>query len=197
MSLYFEERIIEQKENDPSNDKITFIHPWILTTIPWHNQDGTVDFYSSKIITTCYNANVVTWDLICEKIGRNQMTINAIPFTSLLWNPICNISYSLFYDSDMRFELYSSPKISAIPSKYSPQKNITIFKTPDGFLTRFYDALQNGRVLKAVIFFEFTTSESIFNRPFEHPLHFFNKKMCEEYPKDMENDFRFEFMKDR
>uniref|UniRef100_A0A914PFX3 Uncharacterized protein n=1 Tax=Panagrolaimus davidi TaxID=227884 RepID=A0A914PFX3_9BILA len=116
----------------------------------------------------------------------------AMPSKKFLWNPICNISYSLFYVNDMRFELYSSPKISAIPFR-----SATAFFTPDEFMTRFYNAFKSGTALKGVIFFEITLSEKIFNRPFDLPLHPLNKKICEEYPENMENDFKFEFMKDR
>uniref|UniRef100_A0A914QEP5 BTB domain-containing protein n=1 Tax=Panagrolaimus davidi TaxID=227884 RepID=A0A914QEP5_9BILA len=126
MSLYFEERMIEQKENDPSNGKIVFTHPWILTTIPLQNENDEVD---------------------------ENVHIHLQKF----------------------LHLHS--------------------EIPHGFLTRFYNAFQNRTALKAVIFFEITTSEKLFNRPFEHPLHPLNKKTCEEYPKAMENDFRFEFLK--
>uniref|UniRef100_A0A914P4F1 BTB domain-containing protein n=1 Tax=Panagrolaimus davidi TaxID=227884 RepID=A0A914P4F1_9BILA len=193
MSLFFEERMIEQKENDPENDKITFTFPWILTTIPLQNEDNevgeNVHVLCSKFMVTSYNVTIVSWVLMLFTVG-NQIGMIAVPSKHFLWNPICNISYSLFYDNDMRFELYSSPKISAIPI------DATAFYTPDGFMTRFYNDFQNGTALKAVIFFEITLSEKIFSRPFEHPLHVLYQNFCAKYPEDMENDFTFEFMKD-
>uniref|UniRef100_A0A914PZF7 BTB domain-containing protein n=1 Tax=Panagrolaimus davidi TaxID=227884 RepID=A0A914PZF7_9BILA len=192
MSLFFEERMIEQKENDPENNKITFIHPWIFTTIPLQNEDNeigeTVHDLCSKMMITSYNVTAVPWILNLFAAG-NQIATMAIPAKGFLWNPICNISYSLFSDNDMRFELYSSPKISAIPYRNG-------FYTPEEFMTRFHNAFQNGTALKGVIFFEITLSEKTFNRPFEHPLHRLYKNFCAEYPENMENDFRFEFMKD-
>uniref|UniRef100_A0AC35F5R7 Uncharacterized protein n=1 Tax=Panagrolaimus sp. PS1159 TaxID=55785 RepID=A0AC35F5R7_9BILA len=186
MSLYFEERMNEQKGDYPENDKIVFTFPWILT-MPWLNEDNTDrQIICEREMVTSLNITTIPW-----QISLTNDEISVVPLKVFLWNPICNVSYSLFYDDEMRYELYSSKKMSAI---FNPDD--VEFNTPEGFLTKFNDEFQKGKVAKIVIFVEVILSSKTFFYPFDHPLHYFYEKVCEEYPEDWENDFRYEFLKD-
>uniref|UniRef100_A0A914QB25 MATH domain-containing protein n=1 Tax=Panagrolaimus davidi TaxID=227884 RepID=A0A914QB25_9BILA len=200
MSLYFEERICEQiidplndkiptneqEEDDPENDKITFIFPWIFTLPPWNENNEDRQYISEKEIITSYHVCGFKWHLKLEHdafIAHTSMGDG--------WLKTCNVSYNLYSDNDMRHELYSSPKISARFDLHDEE-----YRTPDGFLTKFNNAYQKREIAKMVIFVELILHAKTFLCPFDLRLNFLYGDVCMEYPEDIENDFRFEFMKD-
>uniref|UniRef100_A0A914R0M4 BTB domain-containing protein n=1 Tax=Panagrolaimus davidi TaxID=227884 RepID=A0A914R0M4_9BILA len=186
MSLFFEERINEQKEDDPENDKITFIFSFAkeIPLVNENNEDR--QFNCSKTWVTTYNVTFKKWIIT---LSKNHFYI--FPSTGDGWNATCNVSYNLYYDNDMRFEIYSSPKISAI---FNPDH--VNFKSPEGFLAKFSDAFQRGKVAKIVVFVELKIPLKHFFRPFDLRLNYFKRKISGEYPENWENDYRFEFLKD-
>uniref|UniRef100_A0AC35GZB4 Uncharacterized protein n=1 Tax=Panagrolaimus sp. PS1159 TaxID=55785 RepID=A0AC35GZB4_9BILA len=171
MSLYFEKRMNEQKEDDPENDKIVFTFPWILRR---------ADLGEPCCLTTSYKFAVTKWWLV---LRSNDISVssNHLPDS----NTICNVSYTLFYDDAMRFELYSSPKVSTIPN---PDVNKMLI-TPNGFMTKFDDEFQNDKAAKFVIFVELIIPLKYFVPPFGR------RKCCIEYPANFENNFKFAFLK--
>uniref|UniRef100_A0A914QHZ9 Uncharacterized protein n=1 Tax=Panagrolaimus davidi TaxID=227884 RepID=A0A914QHZ9_9BILA len=190
MSLFFEERINEQKEDDPENDMITFIFSF-AKEIPLVNEDNEDQlFVCSKTWVTTYNFSSKKWIIT---FYENHFYICPLmdPYDHYLWNATCNVSYSLYYDNDMRFEIYSSPKISAIlnPDNF-------VFNSPEGFMAKFCDAFQKGKVAKIVVFVELKILSKHFFRPFDLRLNYFKRKISGEYPENWENDYRFEFLKD-
>uniref|UniRef100_A0AC35FDA5 Uncharacterized protein n=1 Tax=Panagrolaimus sp. PS1159 TaxID=55785 RepID=A0AC35FDA5_9BILA len=60
MSLYFEERMKEQKEDDPENDKIVFTHPWILQFPQPPNQHGENEMLFVQRFLTAYGYDNAT-----------------------------------------------------------------------------------------------------------------------------------------
>uniref|UniRef100_A0A914PDN6 BTB domain-containing protein n=1 Tax=Panagrolaimus davidi TaxID=227884 RepID=A0A914PDN6_9BILA len=184
MSLYFEERINEQEEDDPEDDMITFIFPWIFELPPLNENNEDRRYICAEEIITSYNVSAFKWHLEL----RND-TFITYPFYGYLWDQTCNVSYNLYSDNEMQNELYSSPKISAIFDTESAE-----YCTPNGFLTKFNNAYQKREIAKMVIFVELILPAEIFLRPFDLPMPFLNEDM--EYPEDIENDFKFEFLKD-
>uniref|UniRef100_A0A914R185 Uncharacterized protein n=1 Tax=Panagrolaimus davidi TaxID=227884 RepID=A0A914R185_9BILA len=184
MSLFFEERMNEQKEDDPENDMNTFIYPFMVS-IPLLNdpEEGRAITALCKM-TTIYNIFSIVWQLRLTKYYFTTFCDD-----EFLWNATCNVSYSLFCDNEMRLELYSSPKVSTlcVPDEDGEKK----FKTPDGFLTKFHDEFVNGKVAEVVFLVEIIIPAMTFYRPFDLYKFFRNK-----YPENLETDFRFEFMKE-
>ena len=100
MSLYFKERSDEQKE-DPEYDKIVFTHSWSLRT-PAFREDGY--FAVKRDIITTYGFDSTEWDIVFFDGDIRVETHHPYRHESTrVWNGTCFISYSLFYDNDMRF----------------------------------------------------------------------------------------------
>uniref|UniRef100_A0A914QWM5 Uncharacterized protein n=1 Tax=Panagrolaimus davidi TaxID=227884 RepID=A0A914QWM5_9BILA len=106
MSLYFEERMKEQKEDDPENDKIVFSFPWILQfpmQPPPHHPNGENEIRLRERFTTAYAFENASWYLFFSRnIIRLENYNNNGPAQCRVWNGTCFISYNLFYDVDMR-----------------------------------------------------------------------------------------------
>uniref|UniRef100_A0A914RDU5 MATH domain-containing protein n=1 Tax=Panagrolaimus davidi TaxID=227884 RepID=A0A914RDU5_9BILA len=190
MSLYFEERMNEQKEDAP-NDKIVFTFPWILRRADLGRHFITKPTsYVSRFITTGYKFGAMEWGLqltsnyFCVDSGRNH------PSEFVASNSICNVSYTLFSDDAMRFELYSSPTVTApFTHIQETDANYSALKTPNEFMTKLKDAFQKEQFAKIVIFVELQIPSKYFLPPFGR------KKCCIEYPANFENDFKFGFLK--
>uniref|UniRef100_A0AC35GG26 Uncharacterized protein n=1 Tax=Panagrolaimus sp. PS1159 TaxID=55785 RepID=A0AC35GG26_9BILA len=120
-------------------------------------------------------------------IGKEICT----PEDAFILNCGCFVSYKLFYDNDMRFEFYSSKTVSAVRS---PQDNGSFF-TPDGFMEKFRNAKAEKRIKKIVVFVEIVIPTKFFYTPFKHLSS--SKQLCDKYPTNMEEDFRFAFLKQR
>uniref|UniRef100_A0A914PHX7 Uncharacterized protein n=1 Tax=Panagrolaimus davidi TaxID=227884 RepID=A0A914PHX7_9BILA len=98
MSLYFEERM---NEDDPENDKITFIFPLILGIPPLNeNNEGRRRIEGSEEMITSYNVSAFKWQL---QLTNEDFSIS--PSIDYLWDVTCNVSYNLYSDNEMQNEL--------------------------------------------------------------------------------------------
>uniref|UniRef100_A0AC35FNZ3 BTB domain-containing protein n=1 Tax=Panagrolaimus sp. PS1159 TaxID=55785 RepID=A0AC35FNZ3_9BILA len=188
MSLYFEERMNEQKEDDPENDKITF-NILIIIEFPLQNkvEEDREYNYANKRVTS-YNMTSIVWDI---NLTNEDFSISC-PI-DYLWNPAGSVSYILYSDNEMQNELYSSQKIPLITVE---EDDMTKFETPEGFWTNFNDEFVKGNVAKLVTFVELILPAKIFCQPFDLPLHPLNMEHCNGYPEDIKKDFRFKFLMD-
>uniref|UniRef100_A0AC34GG94 BTB domain-containing protein n=1 Tax=Panagrolaimus sp. ES5 TaxID=591445 RepID=A0AC34GG94_9BILA len=107
-----------------------------------------------------------------------------------VWNGTCFISYVLYSTPELHSEFYSSPKISMIPT---PTRDS--FKSPDGAMTKFAKAIAKKKIAKIVVFIELLLPAKFFYRPFERRVTFMIQKHCFDIPKNIDNDFRFDFLK--
>uniref|UniRef100_A0AC34GQ45 Uncharacterized protein n=1 Tax=Panagrolaimus sp. ES5 TaxID=591445 RepID=A0AC34GQ45_9BILA len=185
MSLYFAERIKEQKADDRTSEKnIVFTFPWILN-IPLQGQDEEIE---GTVFATSYKMASFHWNVILVH-DNNLISIYNRDIDG--WNEDCFISYTLYYDSEMRFEYFSSTRI---------KMNETLcedgFHTPDGYLTKFIESMFNNRFSKCVIFIELHLPAKYFYQPcFKRELRGIKNEIFDEFSDDFENDFGLEFMK--
>uniref|UniRef100_A0AC34FZ20 Uncharacterized protein n=1 Tax=Panagrolaimus sp. ES5 TaxID=591445 RepID=A0AC34FZ20_9BILA len=113
------------------------------------------------------------------------------------WNGRCYISYTLYYDTEMRFEFFSSvrTRMDETIDQYGIRR---IFETPEGYMARFIEAANNNRFLKCLIFVELHLPIKYFNQPslikkfigYEDEI-----EISDKIPDDIENEFKFEFLK--
>uniref|UniRef100_A0A914XX78 Uncharacterized protein n=1 Tax=Panagrolaimus superbus TaxID=310955 RepID=A0A914XX78_9BILA len=106
-------------------------------------------------------------------------------------NGNCFVSYTLFYDTDMRFVFYSSPRIQMNKSEYFDS-----FCTPDEYMEKYDQALAERKVSKIVMHFELHLPLKYFLRPFDDPSSYLSKR-CKGYPKDPKTDYKFAFLNQR
>uniref|UniRef100_A0A914R5R7 BTB domain-containing protein n=1 Tax=Panagrolaimus davidi TaxID=227884 RepID=A0A914R5R7_9BILA len=179
----------EQKADNALMDKIIFTYRWnVPPPSPDDDDDADEDDDKMETVITSYNVTTMKWQL-----HLTDDHLNIRYQGSLVTDGICNISYKLFCDNNMEIELYSSPITSVVSTG---QHFNTVFFTPDGFMDELKDARKTGAVAKIVIIIALLLPTKIFFRPFDLPLHPLNKIICEEYPIDLEKDFRFEFLND-
>uniref|UniRef100_A0A914PXY5 BTB domain-containing protein n=1 Tax=Panagrolaimus davidi TaxID=227884 RepID=A0A914PXY5_9BILA len=185
MSLYFEERIDEEKLEEPLNGKITFMRPFIFTL----DEEDFHMFLKTRTFRTTHDVLSISWfmNLTDDDVAIGKEI--AVLEDAFVPNCACFVSYKLFYDNDMRFGFYSSNRVAALWSAENP----TAFITPDGFMTRFRDAKAERRIKKIVVFVEIILPTKFFNAPFKYLSPF--KQLCHKYPTNMEKDFRFAFLK--
>uniref|UniRef100_A0AC34FG91 Uncharacterized protein n=1 Tax=Panagrolaimus sp. ES5 TaxID=591445 RepID=A0AC34FG91_9BILA len=105
------------------------------------------------------------------------------------WHESCYISYTLFYDSEMRFEYFSSTRIKI--EEYETDEK---FQTPDGYMARFIEAANNKKFSKCVIFIELHLPLKYFYQPYFKRIYTYQSGIIDKFPDDYENDFRFEFL---
>uniref|UniRef100_A0AC34FVB4 BTB domain-containing protein n=1 Tax=Panagrolaimus sp. ES5 TaxID=591445 RepID=A0AC34FVB4_9BILA len=192
MSLYIAERVKEQKADDQESDKnIVFTCPWILN-FPLQNDGQWMDRDSAAEapMTTSYQMATIHWN-ICLKNEYNAIVINNENFEEYLKNGSCYISYTLFYDAQMRFEYFSSTRIKMEEHGYRED-----FCTPDGYMTRFIEAANNKKFSKCVIFVELHLPTKYFYQPpLKRKIFSYGEEISDILPNDFENDFRFDYFK--
>uniref|UniRef100_A0A914QT45 Uncharacterized protein n=1 Tax=Panagrolaimus davidi TaxID=227884 RepID=A0A914QT45_9BILA len=178
----------EQKEDDPSNDKITFVYSFTLNFAPL-NELGVQEFI--KGFVTTFNVACFHWGVTLSTNGYCKISC----CNGIVRNAACNVSYT-FFDNEMRHELYSSPKISAIrlPNGSEGGRCFMVLKTPDEFLKKFRDDYEKGKVGKINVVIELILPSMYFYRPFD--IIFDRLEYPDEYPEEMESDFRFKFLED-
>uniref|UniRef100_A0AC34FR45 Uncharacterized protein n=1 Tax=Panagrolaimus sp. ES5 TaxID=591445 RepID=A0AC34FR45_9BILA len=142
---------------------------------------------SYKMATTSWNMSLRT--------GFNTIIINNRAYEE--WNGRCYISYTLFYDSEMRFEFFSSVR-TRMDETIDEHGIRRIFEAPEGYMTRFMEAANNNRFSKCLIFVELHLPIKYFNRP-SLIKYFFGYEdkieISDKLPDDIENDFKFDFLK--
>uniref|UniRef100_A0A914Q023 BTB domain-containing protein n=1 Tax=Panagrolaimus davidi TaxID=227884 RepID=A0A914Q023_9BILA len=188
MSLYFEERICEQII-DPENDQITFTYPWI-TTIP--TNDAPDDLRLTSRFSTNYENGEAGWfGILChDKISVHSITSYHNGNGSYrVWNGLCFITYTLYSSNELHSEFYTSPKTELIPTP-----NRDSFKTADGKMAKFSEAVRDKKVTKIAVFIELLLPSRLFYRPFEKSPLFLGQTHCFDIPEDPEYDFRFTFL---
>uniref|UniRef100_A0A914Q4R6 Uncharacterized protein n=1 Tax=Panagrolaimus davidi TaxID=227884 RepID=A0A914Q4R6_9BILA len=186
MSFYFDERIDEEKLEKPLNGKITFIRPFIFAIPSTNEEDGEDGFHMfARSFRTTHNVLSEGWHM--------HLTDNVVEIDSsyreervFLRNCECFVSYDLFYDNAMRFLFHSSNRVPAV---FFPED--VNFQTPDGFMTKFRDAKEERRIKKIVVYVEIIFPTEYCYRPFKD----LSSQLCDEYPPNMEDDFRFAFLK--
>uniref|UniRef100_A0AC34EZC6 BTB domain-containing protein n=1 Tax=Panagrolaimus sp. ES5 TaxID=591445 RepID=A0AC34EZC6_9BILA len=186
MSLYFAERVEEHIE-DREKDKIVFTFPWMLNINGPVNMDE--DSSVGESITTSYKMETTSWDIYLKNNNKTILLRNADGEDC---NGRCFFSYTLYYDSEMRFEFFSSSRI---------QLNETInefgFQTPDGYMSKFVEAVNSKKISKLVLFIEIHIPAKYFyhHRGFEDLERKSKIEINDKIPDDCENNLRFEFMK--
>uniref|UniRef100_A0AC34EZC3 Uncharacterized protein n=1 Tax=Panagrolaimus sp. ES5 TaxID=591445 RepID=A0AC34EZC3_9BILA len=183
MSLFCVERVDEQIIDDRGTDKnVVFTFPFISNFPIQHHLINNCFATSYKMATTYWNVNIRTgFTSIVVKNAADEK-----------WDGICFISYTLYYDDEMRFEFFSSSKIQMTESldKFG-------FQTPDGYMSKFVEGLNNKKFSKCVIFIELHLPAKYFYQPWFKRERFFENEIDISYqiPDDYENDYRFQFMK--
>uniref|UniRef100_A0AC34FNJ3 BTB domain-containing protein n=1 Tax=Panagrolaimus sp. ES5 TaxID=591445 RepID=A0AC34FNJ3_9BILA len=130
------------------------------------------------------------WD-ICLKNEYNAIVIYNQDFEEYLKHGSCYISYTLYYDTQMRFEYFSSTRI-----KMEERGIHEKFRTPDGYMTRFIEAAKKKKFSKCVIFIELHLPIKYFYQPsFKRSILGIIGEISDKLPDDIENDFRFDFLK--
>lgn len=99
MSLYFAERVKEQIDDCTPDNDIIFTFPWIfnsnsLAAIPTGSSIG-------RVFATSYKMATSSW-LIYLNFNYDALIINNLFGEE--WNGICFLSYTLYYDDEMRYE---------------------------------------------------------------------------------------------
>uniref|UniRef100_A0AC35GXB8 Uncharacterized protein n=1 Tax=Panagrolaimus sp. PS1159 TaxID=55785 RepID=A0AC35GXB8_9BILA len=188
MSLYFDERICEQII-DPENDIITFTYPWIIT-IPTNDAPDALRL-TSRFSTNFENGEAGWYGILChDKIGVHSIATyyngNGL---FRVWNGLCFITYILYSSNELHSEFYTSPKIELIPTP-----NRDSFKTADGEMAKFSEAVGDKKVSKIAVFIELWLPSRLFYRPFERSSLFLGETHCFDIPDDVEHDFRFTFL---
>uniref|UniRef100_A0AC34F8W0 BTB domain-containing protein n=1 Tax=Panagrolaimus sp. ES5 TaxID=591445 RepID=A0AC34F8W0_9BILA len=191
MSLFFDERVKEQKVDDRAKDKnIVFTFPWIFS-FPIQN-DGqwmTEGLIAESYMTTSYKMATIHWNVSLTD-GYNYILVSNQNSQEYLKDGDCFISYTLFYDSQMRFEFFSSTRIQM--EEYREN-----FRTPEGYMTRFIEGMNNNKFKKCVISVELHLPmkyfcQASFKRSYTD---FDDNQISDKFPMDYENDFRFEFLR--
>uniref|UniRef100_A0AC34FLY3 Uncharacterized protein n=1 Tax=Panagrolaimus sp. ES5 TaxID=591445 RepID=A0AC34FLY3_9BILA len=184
MSLYFADRVEECVE-DRKNDKIVFTFPWMYALNGPVNMDEGSSVGDS--ITTSYKMARTRWDVYFRDSNETIVLQNA----SLDgWNGRCFISYTVYYDTEMRFVLYSSTRVEMIAT-------FITFHTPEGFMSRFVEAMEKRNLSKIVLFIEFHLPLKNFYQPSSERESLWDDEKEKEYdeiPNNFENDARLEFM---
>lgn len=100
MSLFLQERIKEQTTDDRATDKnVVFTFPWIIDFPFQVEQDE--DLVIANYFTITYKM-AATQFLACLKNNCDGIIVSNS--MGEVWNGSCFVSYSLYYDSEMRLE---------------------------------------------------------------------------------------------
>uniref|UniRef100_A0AC34G9W2 Uncharacterized protein n=1 Tax=Panagrolaimus sp. ES5 TaxID=591445 RepID=A0AC34G9W2_9BILA len=194
MSLYFADRVKEQKADDRGSDKnIVFTKPWIIN-FPIQNQNPdemhNEEAAAETSFKTSYKMASTSWNIWL----KNDFTAIIIRDACYhKWKGDCFISYTLYYDNEMRFEYFSSTRIQMdeIFTEYGYGK----FQTPEGYMTRFIGGMNKKKFSKCVIFVELHLPTKYFLQPSLKTS--YGAELSDKLPDDYETDFRFEFLKNR
>uniref|UniRef100_A0AC34F6L6 MATH domain-containing protein n=1 Tax=Panagrolaimus sp. ES5 TaxID=591445 RepID=A0AC34F6L6_9BILA len=190
MSLYIQDRVKEYGADDRSSDKnVVFTYPWIFNFPLQHDgQWMDRDSAAEALMTTSYKMGTTHWN-ICLKNEYNAIEVrNAF---GEVWDGSCFLSYTLYYDAEMRFEFFSSTRIKMDGNGFMED-----FCTPDGYMARFIEAANNKKFSKCVISVELHLPIKYFFQPyFKREFHVTEEKITDNFPDNYENDFRFEFLK--
>uniref|UniRef100_A0AC34G1D5 Uncharacterized protein n=1 Tax=Panagrolaimus sp. ES5 TaxID=591445 RepID=A0AC34G1D5_9BILA len=191
MSLYFADRVKEHKADDRTSDKkIVFTMPWILN-IPLREQNEEYED-EETFFSTNYKMASFLWNVSLMHLpDYNYISISNHAIDG--WNGECFISYSLYYDTEMRYEYFSSARIKMNETLWDDGIS---FRTPDGYLAKFIESMYNNRFSKCVIFFELHLPIKQFYQPsFKREVNEIENEIFDEFSDDFENDFGLEFMK--
>uniref|UniRef100_A0AC34FHF0 MATH domain-containing protein n=1 Tax=Panagrolaimus sp. ES5 TaxID=591445 RepID=A0AC34FHF0_9BILA len=192
MSLFLQERIKEQESDDRTSDKnIVFTFPWIFN-FPFQdpNEENDEDAAAEISFTTSYKMGTTHWKICFSNEYHAIYVSNSMAEE---WNGRCYISYTLYYDAEMRFEFFSSTRVKMEEEYGGYRKNLC---TPDGYMTRFIDGMNKKKFSKCVIFVEMHLPLKYFLQPsFKRELYEQKSEISDILPDDYENDFRFEFLK--
>uniref|UniRef100_A0AC34G5E5 BTB domain-containing protein n=1 Tax=Panagrolaimus sp. ES5 TaxID=591445 RepID=A0AC34G5E5_9BILA len=146
------------------------------------------DLAANTSFTTSYKAGTTQWN-ICLKTDYNAIVVKNVNDEE--WDGSCFISFTLYYDAEMRFEFFTSTKIEMDEGGFLEK-----FSTPEGYMAKFIEAANNKKFSKCVIFIELHLPTTYFYEPtYERELHPDISNIIDELPDDYENDFRFEFLK--
>uniref|UniRef100_A0AC34GWF0 Uncharacterized protein n=1 Tax=Panagrolaimus sp. ES5 TaxID=591445 RepID=A0AC34GWF0_9BILA len=188
MSLYFAERVKEQIDDCTPDNDIIFTFPWIfnsnsLAAIPTGSSIG-------RVFATSYKMATSSW-LIYLNFNYDALIINNLFGEE--WNGICFLSYTLYYDDEMRYEFFSSTQIQMEETE-DEHESITKFQTPEGYMAKFIEGMKNKKFSKCVVSIELDLPAINFYEP-SFKKRSIKSNISDEYPVDYENDFRFEFLK--
>uniref|UniRef100_A0AC34FSX4 Uncharacterized protein n=1 Tax=Panagrolaimus sp. ES5 TaxID=591445 RepID=A0AC34FSX4_9BILA len=104
MSLYFAERVKEQESDDRASDKnVVFTFPWIID-FSIDNEDvinNEEEAAAETSFATSYKMASTYWKASLRNDYTNIVVKNIAHEN---WDGICFISYTLYYDDEMRFE---------------------------------------------------------------------------------------------
>uniref|UniRef100_A0AC34F518 Uncharacterized protein n=1 Tax=Panagrolaimus sp. ES5 TaxID=591445 RepID=A0AC34F518_9BILA len=187
MSLFLEERIAEQEIEDPEKDKIIFTFSLALGINYLHEPGKNKDIKVHGAFKTTYKMGSEKWHF---NLTTKNIVIGTVTDTLLegnikdsFWNGICFLSYTLFWDNDMRLELYSSTRIQMVKINDSD-----LFSTPRGYMSRFAEAFTETKVSRIVMSIELHLPVKYFYYPFERPSNeIWSRNCCAEYPEYIKN----------
>uniref|UniRef100_A0AC34FAI7 Uncharacterized protein n=1 Tax=Panagrolaimus sp. ES5 TaxID=591445 RepID=A0AC34FAI7_9BILA len=196
MSLYIQDRVKEQESDDIRSDKkVVFTKPWIINfPIQIQNPDevNNEEVAAETYFKTSYKMSSTSWNVYLKNDYTKIFVKNACYEK---WKGDFFISYTLYYDAEMRFEFFSSTRTQMIV-KRSEQGVGKMFQTPKGYMTRFIEAANNKKFSKCVISIEVHLPIKYFLQPsFKRDIFGSENEISDKLPDDYENDFRFEFLK--
>uniref|UniRef100_A0AC34FFQ8 BTB domain-containing protein n=1 Tax=Panagrolaimus sp. ES5 TaxID=591445 RepID=A0AC34FFQ8_9BILA len=191
MSLYFADRVKEQKADDRTSEtNIVFTFPWILNIPLQRPNDEEYEEMEQTFFSTSYKMTSSPWNVsFVQHYNRNYISLYNIDRDR--WTGIFYISYTLYYDAEMRFEYFSSTKIQM--EKIFLQDGID-YHTPDGSMAKFIESMYNNRFSKCVIFIELHLPTKQFYQP-SFKRERIKNEIFDEFSDDFENNFGLEFMK--
>uniref|UniRef100_A0A914R2H7 MATH domain-containing protein n=1 Tax=Panagrolaimus davidi TaxID=227884 RepID=A0A914R2H7_9BILA len=199
-SLYFEEAVAE-RELEPIGENISFTHGWVIR-VPNGDEE-------QRLVQTSFGTNykfgTCEWNVrLCSRRspfgltnlgqGTGQRSKSYILVETARRTKIpggsCHIAYTIYYDNDMRYELYSSTKVATIGMVTDGLR----FRTPRGnFMEMLTNAFIKNEGKMIVVFIEMILPTRFFFRRFED-LSIFAHHKLPEYPAHIEDDFRFDFI---
>uniref|UniRef100_A0AC35F0S1 BTB domain-containing protein n=1 Tax=Panagrolaimus sp. PS1159 TaxID=55785 RepID=A0AC35F0S1_9BILA len=204
-ALYFEEAVAE-RALEPVAGNISFTFAWVIR-VP--NIDTDPRMIQTSFGTN-YKAGSCEWNvqlrlrnspfslLGLDRHGRHRSMSQAHILVETARNTkilggLCNIAYTVYHDDEMRYELYSSTKVAAIPSAGMITDGLR-FRTPaGGYIEKLTNAFKKHEGKRIAIYIEMVLPSKFFLRHFEESS-VFSKKKLPKYPADIEDDFRFDFI---